>query len=319
MKANAFPQDLSKKSLPYRALHKAYRRWWRDPQRKRLRQRCYQLAPTPLTPPAHSDYELFMMFGTGHFEMAMWAAKSLIYYASQHFPFVFMSDGSLTDWHVNYLQKHFPGCRVIPTHEAEEAVAKVAPTYPKAVAFRPHFILSKKIIDLKLLTRSKQIGFLDADILFFEEPKSFIEALQPHTTFNTFNMEKEQSHYTLPLPKLEQALNQHVKPRINSGLWVMQAEDIRLEDWETYLNNPTIAQTDSHVHEQTYYALQVSKSPNPFRPLPSEYDVDLYKPIRGAVEKHYVGKIRHGFELEGLRYLIEEKQFIQGWNRWAGA
>ncbi len=72
-----------------------------------------------------------------------------------------------------------------------------------------------------------------------------------------------------------------------------------------------------HRIEQTLFAMLASDSSGGVKHLSSAYDVDLKKAIINATCKHYVGKIRTKFELEGLTYLTGSCQFMNRWKNFA--
>jgi hypothetical protein len=73
-----------------------------------------------------------------------------------------------------------------------------------------------------------------------------------------------------------------------------------------------------HRIEQTLVALLASSPQSPgIGYLDAPYDVSLVKPVHRAVCKHYVGAIRQQFELEGLRFLLNEGDFLRRWQAFA--
>ncbi|HEX8530588.1 MAG TPA: hypothetical protein VF646_11215, partial [Cytophagales bacterium] len=105
------------------------------------------------------------------------------------------------------------------------------------------------------------------------------------------------------------------KERVNVGLWVMNREDLDLPKTERWLAAfpADLPPLKKRLTEQTLLAMLATDSANGVAHLPPPYDVAFEKKPEDAVCKHYVGRIRHGFELEGLRYLAGPLDFINRW------
>ena len=69
-----------------------------------------------------------------------------------------------------------------------------------------------------------------------------------------------------------------------------------------------------HRIEQTLIVMLAAVYKKPWMHLPPEYDVAFSKDVSKNICKHYVGAIRFGFELEGVKYLLNEKDFVRRWN-----
>ena len=72
-----------------------------------------------------------------------------------------------------------------------------------------------------------------------------------------------------------------------------------------------------HLIEQTLVAILMTSGASGAAHLPPEYDLYLEKGLQGDVCRHYVGGIRHLFELEGLRTLLVDLNFETRWRRFA--
>ncbi len=88
----------------------------------------------------------------------------------------------------------------------------------------------------------------------------------------------------------------------------MNSSDIDLSQIEGWLQTDYLKKYISQYRlEQTLVSLLAGKSTNGASFFPSEYDVDFFKQPNKNVCKHYVGKIRHGYELEGVRHLLQNR------------
>ncbi len=93
---------------------------------------------------------------------------------------------------------------------------------------------------------------------------------------------------------------------MNAGLWIMNALDIDFLQIENWLQTDFFKQHNrKYTLEQTILSMLANKSAHGAEHFPKPYDVDIYKQPQESVCKHYVGKIRHAYELEGVSYLLK--------------
>jgi hypothetical protein len=115
---------------------------------------------------------------------------------------------------------------------------------------------------------------------------------------------------------MEAAWKRPVIRQLNSGLWHISKNLLDLKLCNDIVASPEYAVLEAkrkHVAEQTLFAIMASVEMQSTEFLPASYDVSFEKAVQTSVCKHYVGKIRHGFEIEGLAYLLREKKFEKNW------
>ena len=248
-----------------------------------------------------------MLVGERDHEMAIITACLFNYHTNHAHRFVFHDDGSLSERAIEQFQEFLSGTRIIGRREADEIAQEKLKAFPRTLAYRYSHVMALKLIDVKLWGQGARIGYMDSDILFFKNPEAFVDTLVKQRDFNYFNRDIEDAYVT-EREVIVQELGYGPAPRINAGLWVMNAKDICLEQIEMWLNHPFFASYASNYRlEQTFIAMLAQRSAEGVRYLPDTYNVDFYKPVEQNVCKHYVGRIRYGYELEGLSYVLKKE------------
>ncbi len=272
------------------------------------------LPPCPPLEAPHPAYSVHSLISRSSLEMGICAYKSLVLGAGKPLPFVFHDDGSLHDDHARRLLAQFPGARVVRRSESDAAWARQLAAYPHCRAWRERHVLALKLLDIMVFSQTPRIAYVDSDILFFEPPAFLLAQLEGGPGTNFFNKDPKDS-YVLPAGVIADRFGIAVRDRINAGLSVVNRADIALPVVEAWLADAAVAEVaGAYLLEQTFMAMLASRSPAGVAHLPDGYDVSLTKPVETSVCKHYVGRIRHGFELEGLRYLEEHLDFKNRWH-----
>jgi hypothetical protein len=291
------------------------RRTWRDIQRKQLRKKIISLPPAPL-PESSQAFSLHMLLCRRDFEMGICAAKSFVLASGRSFVFTFHDDGSLTLSDKASLAYHFPGCVVI---DYEESLAKAKTYFGEESAIykmRLKGVMMLKLIDIKLFTDKKKAILIDSDILFFEYPQEIFAAVSDPLYPNCFNRDIETAYMT-DQSVLERICGQPLPERINAGLSVLNTDSINFDLLEKWLSEIRDQKIPIIIHriEQSLISMLSACSSYKTICLPETYDVSFFKDVDGSVCKHYVGRIRYGFEMEGLHYVLAERNFIARWTK----
>ncbi len=311
----AEPYDSKGWPLAKRAWYRAYRTLIQRPARQRVMRGWTDLPPCPPLGETHPAYSVHSLLGSSSLEMGICAYKSLVLAAGKPLPFVFHDDGSLHDDHARRLLAQFPGGRVVRRSEADATWARQLAAYPHCRAWRDRHVLALKLLDFPVFSGTPRITNVDSDILFFEPPAFLMEQLEGGPGTNFFNKDPKDS-YVLPAGVIADRFGIAVKECIDAGLSVVNRADIALPVVEAWLADETVAEVaGAYLLEQTFMAMLASRSPAGAAHLPAGYDVSLTKPVETSVCKHYVGRIRHGFELEGLRYLEGHLDFKHRWHQ----
>ena len=289
------------------------RRTLRDWRRAKIRKRFVKLPPSPLRTTAQS-FSVHMLLCHKDLEMATCAAKSFILASQQAYCFTFHDDGSLTTKDKMLLQYHFPGCQVIDYQTSLQRAKETFGENSEIYKMRLKGVMMLKLIDIRLFSTHDKALLLDSDILFFERPEALLEAIVKDNQANVFNKDIE-TCYMIEQAILEDICGYTLPARINAGLSVLHTQAIRfdlLEKWLTEIQERKLS-IIIHRIEQSLISMLCTSLPFTAAHLPEGYDVSFFKAVDTSVCKHYVGKIRHGFELEGASYLLKEKQFEKKW------
>ncbi|WP_414661870.1 hypothetical protein [Horticoccus sp. 23ND18S-11] len=231
----------------------------------------------------------------------------------------FHDDGSLTSRDIALLCHHFPGSRIVRRAEADAALEAMPDIDSHLKEMRARHLMLVKLADLYVYSESPRILYIDSDVLFVRTPTFLLNCLERTGGANYFNRDIDSCYITSRENIRE--LTGHLPPdRINAGLSALNRTDISLDriasvlrqlhpsrrsDWSFY----------GHLIEQTCVALLAATSSAGYAYLPDEYNVSLAADITRNTTQHYVGKIRHRYEMEGLKFLLSHGQFIDRWAR----
>lgn len=302
------------RSLPERIISKCFR-ILRDIKRRNLRNRFIAISPCP---PIGGDppFYVHMLVCKRDFEMAICAAKSLVLSARKPICFAFHDDGSLSKHETDRLLSHFPGSKVISRIAADTIAEKELAAFPLIRKYRSLAIMMLKLIDVRLFSFGDAKAIcMDSDILFFDYPAHLLDCVGQNGPINYFNKDID-SAYMLEPKMLSELCNAPLTPSINAGLSVVNIASIDFDKIERWLKMIDDRKMKIILHriEQSLITMLSAQAPYNAAYLERGYDVVFDKPVETSVCKHYVGLIRHGFEIEGLSYLLKKKDFKKNWN-----
>lgn len=291
------------------------RRTLRDVERKQLRKRMVDLPACGLRD-ASQPFSVHLLICHRDLEMAVASAKSFVWACQQFFKFTFHDDGSLTEQDKELLLKNFPGAKLI---DYKTSLQKAADTFgedSEIYKMRLKGVMMLKLIDIRLFSDQPKAILLDSDIAFFEYPAALLDAVKDLNHPSVFNKDIDTAYMT-DKPLLDEMCGKELPERINAGLSVLNTSAIdflQLEQWLKELKHRNV-NIIMHRIEQSLVAMLCTRSEQGIAHLPTSYDVSFFKDVHESVCKHYVGRIRHGFELEGLVYLFKEKHFSASWKK----
>ena len=240
------------------------------------------------------------------FEMAVTSALVFNFFSNKMNNFIFHDDGSLTDQLEKRLLSKLPGTRVIRRKTADNLAKVTLKNYPNIRAFREKQIMALKFIDVKIWGEGNRIGYIDSDILFFKYPKEYLDSLKGNININLFNKDISDAYVT-NIDNFIKGVDMTPYPAVNAGLWVMNKSDINLDQVERWLGNAFFKPfLNDYRLEQTLVSLLANCSTNGASHFSQSYDVSFEKDLKSSVCKHYVGRIRYGYELEGLHFLLNQ-------------
>lgn len=249
--------------------------------------------------------------------LAICSSKALNLAMERALPWVFHDDGSLTSEDIKMLSCHFPGSRIVERKESD-LFYKATENIPFVRRLRKMHVMLLKLGDLHVYSPTNKILYVDSDVLFLKKPDFLLARLFDDCAGNYFNKDIA-SAYITDSQTIKSLTGVQPPERINAGLSILKKDDIALDkiegiliklnsnlrnDWNYY----------GHLIEQSVVAVLAAQSQGGAFHLPHEYDVSLDKEVSTAACKHYVGVIRDLYELEGLKFLIEKKEFLQRWS-----
>lgn len=285
------------------------KRIFRDYKRSSLRKPYLALTPVAV-PVQDQDYSVHMLLCNRDFEMSICALRSFVFYCGRSFEFVIHEDGTLTRRQKEYLLKNFPRSEIIDYDRSSNLAKETFGENSEIYKIRLKGVMMLKLIDIKLFSKKKKAIVLDSDILFFQKPSAVLDAATRFDVPNLFNKDVTTS-LTAPKEVLEDICGKKIPERINAGFSVLYTDAINfilIEKWLKDLNDRKI-EFILHRIEQSLITMLCVTHKNGIDYLPETYDVSFDKNVDQSVCKHYVGVIRHGFELEGLTYL-EDKGIV---------
>jgi hypothetical protein len=249
--------------------------------------------------------EIHILICKRDFEMAIISAATLNHLGKRGHSFIFHDDGTMDDKMEQVINQHFPGTLVIRRDVADFVAVQKLSAYPHVREYRKRHVMALKLVDVALWGQADRIGYLDSDVLFFRYPDEFIRSFGGHVDVNYFNRDIANAYIT-DFSSIRNMFGLAPASRINAGLWVMNKKDINLHLLESWLEQPDINRYKSDYRlEQTFAALLARNSEAGVAHFSSGYDVSFEKMPEKSISKHYVGRIRHGYELEGIKYLLK--------------
>jgi hypothetical protein len=211
-------------------------------------QLCYPEAP----------FSLHMVTCHSHLDMALWCLKTFTLFAEISPAITIHDDGSLTEQDKRLLQHSLARCRVIDRADADRKLDRALESHPHSRRMRktPGFYCSLKLFDPWVYSTRDVILLLDSDILFFRRPSELLEhAAKGAACFNS----DYQSSYTVGGDEVLRRLGIEVLENVNAGLVVLARRDYDLDLVESYFATFASAIPNLNRHEQTAYAILLSR------------------------------------------------------------
>ena len=293
-------------SILERIINKINRELFINPARRKISRKLIASIP-PYSNDADQEFSIHTLIGSRYVEMAIAGFKVFNYVSGKNFKITIHDDGTLNEENIRRLNQHL-NCKIIRRKEADEKAKQELINYPALFQFRSAQVMALKFIDVKLFSRGARNAYIDADILFFSYPEFFIQTLTDQSEqINYFNKDIDNA-YINNIDEIEKATGLRPFEKANAGLWVINAKDIDLSLAESWLSKKYFQPfKTSYRLEQTLISILANTSEQRAAHLPAAYDVDLLKHPENSVCKHYVGRIRHGYELEGLQFILDNK------------
>ena len=149
----------------------------------------------------------------------VWALKSFYFSTGRHYALCIHEDGSLKQFGLNSLRRHFPAARIILRAEADAKLAEVLRAFPRSLEFRNTNLLAPKVFDFIAFLESDRMGLFDSDLLFFAEPTIYLQRVEdPAYRRNTFNADCGDA-YTVEPDAVRAALRAPIASPREQRLW----------------------------------------------------------------------------------------------------
>ena len=274
--------------------------------RKQLRQKMLKDLPIFRNEDSHQP-TIHMLVCKRDFEMAIISAMIINHLGNKGHYFIFHDDGSVDDEAETRFYEYLPGSKLIRRKIADKIIEEELSNYPALQDYRKKEVLALKLIDIPFFSQHDRVGYTDSDVLFFRYPEEYFQLLDNKSGLNIFNKDITNAYITDKI-SIEENLDIKLSSQINSGLWIMNEKDFNFEMIESWLKHRFIAPyLRDYRLEQTLIAMLAGISESKTIHLSTSYDVSFEKYPEASICKHYVGRIRYGYELEGLNYIVKNK------------
>jgi hypothetical protein len=271
--------------------------WYRDVVRPRI------LSTSPITGTTDNRCEIHILTSKEDWLNLVWTLKSFYVASGRRYALCIHEDGSLADAELAALGEHFPAARIIRRADADAKVAESLRDFPRSLQFRNTNLLAPKIFDFVIFLQSDRMGVFDSDLLFFAEPKIYLQRIEdPAYLRNTFNADVGHA-YTVDPSAVRPLIGHDLTRLVNSGLGLVHRDSIRWDWTEEFLALPGILAGHFWRIEQTLFALCSSRYGVEL--LPDEYALNLEPGIGARCFRHYNGVIRHLMYGEGIARLAK--------------
>jgi hypothetical protein len=266
------------------------------------------LSTPPIADTTDKRCEIHVLTSKADWLNLVWTLKSFYVASGRRYALCIHEDGSLDDYAVAVLRKHFPTARIIRRSDADAKLSHILRDFPRSLQFRRTNLLAPKLFDFVAFLESDRMGLFDSDLLFFSRPSVYLERIEdPTYRRNTFNADIEDA-YTVQHEAVRPLIGHDVQPRVNTGLGLVHRGSINWEWTEEFLALPGIVAGHFWRIEQTLFALCSSRYGVEL--LPQEYDLRLEPGIGDRCFRHYNGLIRHLMYREGIARLVKD-DFLQ--------
>lgn len=267
----------------------------------------------PAPAPEAASPRVAILLCAGDYYMATAAMKAYVLANGHPIRFQIHEDGSLESAQVEALRAEFPGCPVVTRAEADARAAEALASYPRLQTWRGDFNIALKATDVPLFWEGDtHVRLIDSDVLAHRPCEALFAPRAP--TESVFNFDTETA-YVATLAKLRAAYGVALPANVNSGAFVMPRAAFDHAYMERVLSAEAWgrwAHQRWHFQEQTVLTM-CAAAYGPVGYLPPDYDVSYERSFADSTQKHYIRNIRHGFELEGLDYLLKHADVAGRW------
>lgn len=233
-----------------------------------------------------SEISVHLLIGVRSYREAPVTLRSWERFTGRPWNVFLHDDGTLTPEHFRHLEKYCSGYRVISRAESDKAVLDGLAAHPECRKLRTKLPHSLKFFDFRHYAPGERYFVLDADVLFFAEPRELLRLMDDREPGCWFNAESPES-YCLTRRALEDFLGKELWRGVNSGVAIVEKKAMSLGFIEKFLAHFDQRWDCSGLAEQTSFALCASEhGVGGF--LPKEYEISFQQwKSPGAVMRHY--------------------------------
>lgn len=267
-------------------------------------------APT-IRCPENAEIEVHMQVCSRDWLNALWTIRSFRRAIQQPFQLVILCDRTMTEDMQARLRHRLPGADVISCDPPARTVhERFAGRFPELYRLRTdgRFFTLPKVTDSFALRRHDVVLTIDPDVLFFDEPKELVADLDPNRReFGVFNLPRRDADprgaFCLDAAPLHENFGVDLPLRFNCGLGSINYAAANWEWIEHILKNLPPDSQRAFMLDQTIFWLLSERAG--WKPLPPErYALEPVESLEGVVARHYYGKTRDLFYVEGIAELV---------------
>ena len=249
---------------------------------------------------------LHLLSGGDQCMMGLWALASFFTATRRNWKVVLHDDGTVP---LAYLSRALTKMRVaheiVPRAKADSEVLHSLEGFPLCTRHRRRLSVGMKLYDFLHYSQGRSFLMLDTDILFFREPTELLEWVDGDREGFLFYRDVVESNL-IDSRTCQRLVGFPLWSKVNVGLCCIPGGVINLHETERFLREAKLFELpDIWTMEQTLYAIHASQH-GKGGTLPETYELSLSSARQpDAVCRHYVGKVREQFYLEGVRAIAK--------------
>lgn len=261
--------------------------------------------------PENADIEVHMQVCARDWLNALWTIRSFWHAIRQPFQLVLFCDRSVTEEMQALLRHRLPGADVIPCEvPPSEVKARFAERFPELYRLRAdgRFFTLPKVLDSYAARRHEVVLTIDPDVLFFARPDELVADLDPaRPYFGRFNLPRRdadpRSAFCIDATPLHELFGVELPLRFNCGLGSLNYAAANWEWVEHILKTLPPDPERAFMLDQTIFWLMAERGHWETLP-PERYALEPVERMEGVVARHYYGKTRDLFYVEGIAELL---------------
>lgn len=248
--------------------------------------------------------------------------KSFQYFSRIKVPVVAHEDGSLTEADCALLERQLPDIRILRFDATTARMEKVLKDYPMLLKYRLKDHMNKinliSTVDIPFFSKSKEVFYIDGDIVFFNKPTQICEwFLDKKKRNRILYTEDAVNGFALSKKQCEDFFGVGFLSKFNMGILCYSKRILDLEFLNEYFSVlHKLGKDDAMLRDQTYFMILFQKIKPALEVLdPQKYLVySLGGATRNIQEKqddticcHYTHDVRHRIYKDSVQLLFKMK------------